>query len=81
MSERNLRKTRVGIVASDKIVDTATTLLTYAASQSYFSANIVALVAAGADAIIRTDSTTTESIVMNICITLITAKVAAGRMR
>ena len=43
-----------GIVIIDSIVEIMTSLLTYAASQSYFSANMVALVAAGADAIMIT---------------------------
>ena len=42
------------IVIMDVRVDTATSFDTYAASQSYFSANIVALEAAGADAMIIT---------------------------
>ena len=41
-----------GIVNIERRVDTVTSFETYAASQSYLSANIVALDAAGADAII-----------------------------
>ena len=48
-----------GIVAMHKMVETTTRRLTYAASQSYFSANIVALEAAGVAAIMITTSCTT----------------------
>ena len=41
-----------GIEAIERMVDTATSFETYAESQSYFSANIVADVAAGVAAII-----------------------------
>ena len=51
-----------GIVAIESIVDTETSLLTYAASQSYFSANIVAELAAGAEAIITVTRYTFSSI-------------------
>ena len=50
------------MVMSDAMVETATSFDTYAASQSYFSANIVELVAEGADAIISTDIKTVVSI-------------------
>ena len=70
-----------GIVASERIVDIATSFETYAASQSYFSANMVALVAAGADAIISTDIITFISIVTKIATTRIIANAAAGRSR
>ena len=67
-----------GIVARESIVETATSFDTYAASQSYFSANIVALVAAGADAIISTDSRTALSKSRNIIIKRIMAKMITG---
>ena len=57
-----------GIVTIERIVENATSLETYAASQSYFSANIVALEAAGADAKIRTTGATAPLIEIPVSI-------------